>query len=628
MMNFGTRALALLAVSVSMGLLACAQGNQESTGVGAGGGNGGAGGHGGVMATGGHGGQGGSAGGQGGQGGGMAIPCTTPADCHSLDSACADGDCQNKVCVGKPKNELGSCDDGKSCTENDSCQNGVCTGSPKFCPSPDSCHIGVCDEQTKACKTAPGNDGASCDDMDPCTQTGKCQGGTCTKGAPKDCSFFNTACSIGKCDPVNGCQPTAINEGGFCDDGLGGQCSTGTCMAGQCISHAKNEGTVCDDMMFNECTTGLCTAGICKSNPVADNTLCSNGIFDPCQQGYCEVGVCTGKPKNEGADCDDGMFNPCTQGKCTNGNCLSHGKPNGASCDDGHFCTLNDTCTAGFCTGTANPCNGIADDCSTPVCNDNAKACVLVPGNDGGVCDDKNNCTINTTCSNGVCGGGAPDPAQAGAPCDDHDGCTFGTTCVPGTTTCGNADPAKQITTCSSGDKCCPAGCVFATDNDCLYWAQGVQQNVPAAQLGGWTQCFSDTYGDFGAPISVGIEVQCNKAKLLMACRPVGSQTFTLLAMAPRQDVLFDCGFQSNCSKLSNGVAWYFSNQMSWGFAPGGDMISRGIFSNCDSSPGETHPDQRLCWVTNFDEMDWGFRCGANDLTGDTTWERVVFQAD
>jgi hypothetical protein len=270
----------------------------------------------------------------------------------------------------------------------------------------------------------------------------------------------------------------------------------------------------------------------------------------------------------------------------------------------------------------------VGDVCHTAVCNDNAAACVLVPGNDGAACDDGNLCSKSETCLNGNCQGGLPDPATVGAPCDDHDGCTFATSCVAGTTTCGNPDPMQQITTCMTGDKCCPAGCNLVNDADCLWYVPGVQQNIPDAQLQGWQQCFKNTYA--GAQDLPTVLANCNKAKLLMACRQVGSPTWALVAMAPRQDVLFDCGQQPNCTKQSNGVGWYYSNNYSWGFAQGGDAVNR---NSCDFNPGnQVNPDLRLCWHTDQGQpqgqIDSGYRCGNNSLNGDASWERAVFQAD
>ena len=87
-------------------------------------------------------------------------------------------------------------------------------------------------------------------------------------------------------------------------------------------------------------------------------------------------------------------------------------------------------------------------------------------------------------------------------------------------------------------------------------------------------------------------------------------------------------GKTSQC-QVANGVGWYFHNDpndfSSWGFAQGGDSVNR--VNPCDSNPGiEANPDKRLCWGTQFDEMDDTMRCGANDVSFQFGWERAVFQ--
>jgi hypothetical protein len=212
-------------------------------------------------------------------------------------------------------------------------------------------------------------------------------------------------------------------------------------------------------------------------------------------------------------------------------------------------------------------------------------------------------------------------PSNNGVACDDKNGCTGGTTCANGA--CGA--PISQVIACAGGDQCCPAGCTLQNDAFCLYWQAGVQQNVAPATLQDWSQCFSGTYGDSSPAVSTLLQ-QCSKAKLLMACRPVGNATWNLVATAPRADVLFDCGQQQNCTKQSNGVGWYFSDSFSWGFAPGGEAVNR---NSCDYDDGsQTSKDKRLCWHTSSNSLGQGYRCGDDQLSSSSGWERAVFQAD
>src|ERR1700733_431424 len=160
----------------------------------------------------------------------------------------------------------------------------------------------------------------------------------------------------------------------------------------------------------------------------------------------------------------------------------------GTACNDNLFCTVNDTCTAGVCKGTPNPCMAVPNPCMVPSCNEAQKSCVAVVGNNGVACASANQCVVGTTCNNGVCSGGMP--GNAGMACNDGNGCDKGTKCSNGV--CGA--PQMVINQCINGDGCCPAGCSGMNDSDCLYWQPGVLQNVAPATLAGWTQCFTDTY--------------------------------------------------------------------------------------------------------------------------------------
>ena len=275
-----------------------------------------------------------------------AGPCLSAADCASFGDACNEGACINGVCGKLPTNDLGACDDGINCTENDTCQGGVCVGgTTKFCPSSSTCLVGSCDVMTDTCVEVPGNDGASCVDDDACTLAGTCVGGFCQAGGQVDCSFLDGVCSKGYCDPAIGCKVMPVNDGTPCDDNL--------------------------------------------------------------------------------------------------------------------YCTVNDTCQSGMCSGVPNTCAPPGDVCKIGTCNEAMKTCVAVPGNDGAACDDGNPCTAGETCGAGNCVGGQP--ANNGMACDDADGCTMGTTCANGLCT----NPTSAIAQCIDGDSCCPAGCQ-GNDDDCM----------------------------------------------------------------------------------------------------------------------------------------------------------------
>jgi len=420
------------------------------------------------------------------------------------------------------------------------------------------------------------------------------------------------------------------------------QCNAGTCVNGTCVKAPANELAPCDDGLFctenDACMSGVCTGGTAK--------YCQPP--DACHIGACDEASdqCTSMPGNDGAQCDDmdacTLAGSCLNGQCTKGppvdcsvfdgpcavgtciagqGCIPMPVNDGTGCNDGLFCTVNDKCTAGMCKGDPNPCAPPNNSCQTGLCDELSKSCTVTVAPNGTPCDDGSICTTNEKCQNGQCTNGQP--ANNGAACDDKNGCTMGTSCQNGV--CGN--PQSQINMCISGDSCCPANCNFAQDTDCLYWASGVQTNVPDSALVGWTKCFSGDYSQYTPDLQTLLN-QCNKAKLLMACRPVGSPNWTLLAMGPRLDVTFDCGTQTNCTKQSNGVGFYYSTDWSWGFAPGGEAVNRNSCDYKDFANPLPDQDLRMCWHTGGGTLNEGYRCGDNDLNGDSTWERAMFHAD
>ena len=96
--------------------------------------------------------------------------------------------------------------------------------------------------------------------------------------------------------------------------------------------------------------------------------------------------------------------NICTDDQCDGAGVCGH--PNNTDpCDDGLFCTANDTCTGGTCTGSATDCSGAGDQCNDGVCNETGDICEPQPKADGTVCDDGLYCTQTDECDTGQCFG-------------------------------------------------------------------------------------------------------------------------------------------------------------------------------------------------------------------------------
>ena len=126
------------------------------------------------------------------------------------------------------------------------------------------------------------------------------------------------------------------------------------------------------------------------------------------------------------------------------------------------------------------------------------------------------------------------------------------------------------------------------------YFPSGPQTNVPVSSLSGWQECYSGPYNATTPMASV--LSSCDGSYLMLGGSPESSTTLSVLAAAPRADVLFDTG-HTNTPHNANGSGWYFATDWSWGFAPQGQSIQR---AQCDAVAGAL----RLCWHTFPDPED------------------------
>jgi len=194
--------------------------------------------------------------------------------------------------------------------------------------------------------------------------------------------------------------------------------------------------------------------------------------------------------------------------------------------------------------------------------------------------------------------------------------------------TCAAAGQAIK-TVNPDGTVVCESGLdsrIAAMEAALRYMPVGPQTNVVQFQVaaGGWTICYSDLYSATNGVLA-NILAACNKANLMMACLPVGSNTYTLLAQAPRADVTFATPSDTTTVHVANGTAWYFNTSRSWGFAKAGDAVSK---NSCDTGVA-TDPEQRMCWHTTAGNVDTGWRCGATEsLNFSAAWQRVVLHRD
>ncbi len=154
------------------------------------------------------------------------------------------------------------------------------------------------------------------------------------------------------------------------------------------------------------------------------------------------------------------------------------------------------------------------------------------------------------------------------------------------------------------------------------YYPTGPQQNVPVASVlaGGWTACYT---GNIGAPFGTDTATtlaNCAGSQLLVAGHLKGSDSYAVLAAAPKSDALTNTGANTSNTHTVNGSQWYNSDLWAFGFAPEDASVT---LSSCDVTEG----NDRLC-VHTFSAIG-GFRVGsAMNLNTDTSWEIVVFSSD
>jgi hypothetical protein len=146
--------------------------------------------------------------------------------------------------------------------------------------------------------------------------------------------------------------------------------------------------------------------------------------------------------------------NPSREAFCNDaGACDERDKADGAACDSGDRCTINDTCSAGVCQkGPRRICQSPAEQCKEARCNSQTGECEIRNKDAGTPCNDGNPCTTNDRCNvNGVCQGTPTFCPGVGQVC-----CASG----PSAGQCKGGDGA----TCSgNGSACCCGNClVFA----------------------------------------------------------------------------------------------------------------------------------------------------------------------
>jgi|GEM_PF-3120513 len=210
-----------------------------------------------------------------------------------------------------------------------------------------------------------------------------------------------------------------------------------------------------------------------SGEPCTEDSECDDGLYcngaESCVDGWCRPGS---------LDCS-AEADECNDGGCDEDNdvCIAVPKPDGTACDDGLWCTEEDGCQDGTCTGTERDCSSVAEECVAGVCNESAQACEPQPMADGDLCDDGQFCTVNTRCSSGQCLGGEPrDCSSSGGGCvdgicdEEQDACV-GDPLIAGT-------PCNDDLFCTVNDACDGLGTCVGTARDCSSLTNQCNQGI------------------------------------------------------------------------------------------------------------------------------------------------------
>jgi len=377
-------------------------------------------------------------------------------DCLPLDKDGHPG--AKEVCDGKDNDcdlwvDEATCDDGNFCTTDQCSPVDGCLNTPNSnpcedglaCTVGDHCADGACVSGQSLCECEKDADCAEFEDGDACNGTLFCDWngvfGACKvkPGTQVVCPKSDIPCMTLECKSDTGtCAPVPEEDGTACLDD--DVCTVQeTCVGGTCTPGSE---IACSDA--NSCTADFCDPDLgCVFNTL-NGVPCNDGNFCTTQD-LCVQGTCSGsKP----LACSDS--NPCTKDSCEPAAGCTFVPTDGA-CNDGNLCTTQDACVLGLCTGTAMLACDDANACTLDSC-DPKVGCAHMPQDKP--CSDGDQCTLVDKCVAGMCVGSVPPVCDDGNLCTD-DSCVANTGCVFK----ANAVPCDDKNACTTGDKCGNAVC-------------------------------------------------------------------------------------------------------------------------------------------------------------------------
>jgi subtilisin-like proprotein convertase family protein len=134
-----------------------------------------------------------------------------------------------------------------------------------------------------------------------------------------------------------------------------------------------------------------------------NNAECDDG--NPCTMDHCQNPTTGGTCIHTAVQCQP-TGDACTVNQCNpaNGLCGPVAQPNGTPCEDGFYCSEDDACMAGVCTGgSPRNCAFLDDTCIVGTCSEDLKQCIPMGAVDGSACNDGQICTGGDFCETGVC---------------------------------------------------------------------------------------------------------------------------------------------------------------------------------------------------------------------------------
>ncbi len=430
--------------------------------------------------------------------------CDPPASCPS---SCSDGDvCTQDVMTGAAADCDVLCANPviDTCIHADGCCPAGCNNT-----NDSDCAV-VCDngvvESGETCdprSSCP----SSCADADPCTQD-------IMSGQAADCNVTCSNPAISACTNGDGCCPAACDSGN--DSDCSASCNNGVIDAGETCDPPATCPTSCNDN--DPCSQDVMTGSAANCNvtcgytPVSDcisgDQCCPTGChaindgdcLPNCGNGVVEVGETCDPPATCPNTCDD--LDACSQdslaGSAANCDavcmfdaitaCVSGDQCCPSGCDSVSDSDCNSVCGNGVLESgeTCDPpstCPSSCDDqdpCSQDIMRGSSQDCnvsceylpITACVSDDGCCPPgcntvtDNDCTAN--CGNGVIEAGetCDPPATCPSSCDDGNPCSQDSA-EGSAAECNLLCTHAEILACLDADGCCPAGCAFATDNDC-----------------------------------------------------------------------------------------------------------------------------------------------------------------